>query len=47
MEEVKASSQVPLVEARLYSVERFSKKFACSTAFSRSSSQGSGLLSTW
>ncbi len=41
-----ASSQVPVVEARLYSVARFSKKLACSTAFSMSSSQGSGLRST-
>ena len=42
-----ASSQEPWVDARLYSVARFSKKFACSTAFSMSSSHGSGLLSTW
>lgn len=39
-----ASSQVPIVEALLYSVARFSKKFACSTAFSISSSQGSGFF---
>ena len=31
---VNASSQVPRVEAREYSVARFSKKFVCSTAFS-------------
>ena len=42
-----ASSHVPVVEALLYSVARFSKKLACSTAFSISSSQGSGLLATW
>lgn len=41
-----ASSQVPLVEAREYSVARFSKKFVCSTAFNRLSSQGNGFSST-
>lgn len=44
--QAKASSHVPLVAALLYSVARFSKKFACSTAFSMSSSQGSGLRAT-
>ena len=42
-----ASSHVPSVEAREYSVERFSKKFVCSTAISISSSQGSGFFSMW
>src|ERR1700741_3986246 len=42
-----ASSQVPVVDALLYSVARFSKKLACSTAFSISSSQGSGFDATW
>ena len=37
----------PVVEALLYSVARFSKKLACSTAFSISSSQGSGFRATW
>ena len=41
----KASSQLPVVLAREYSVERFSKKLVCSTAFSISSSQGSGFFS--
>ncbi len=41
----KASSHEPEVEAREYSVERFSKKLACSTALSISSSQGSGFSS--
>ena len=40
-----ASSQVPEVLAREYSVARFSKKLVCSTAFSISSSQGSGFFS--
>src|ERR671913_2081946 len=41
----KASSQLPVVLAREYSVARFSKKLVCSTAFSISSSQGSGFFS--
>ena len=41
-----ASSHEPVVDARLYSVARFSKKLVCSTAFSMSSSQGNGLRST-
>jgi hypothetical protein len=41
-----ASSQVPTVEALLYSVARFSKKLVCSTALSISSSQGSGFFET-
>ena len=40
-----ASSQLPRVAAREYSVARFSKKFACSTPLSISSIHGSGLLS--
>ena len=40
----KASSQVPRVAARLYSVARFSKKFTCSTPLTISSTQGRGLL---
>ena len=40
-----ASSQVPCVAAREYSVARFSKKLACSTALSMVSSQGSGCSS--
>ena len=43
----KASSQVPAVLALEYSVARFSKKLVCSTAFSISSSQGSGFFSMW
>ena len=39
-----ASSHDPVVEALLYSVARFSKKLACSTAFNISSSQGSGFF---
>ena len=42
---LKASSQVPCVAAREYSVARFSKKLACSTALSMVSSQGSGCSS--
>ncbi len=42
-----ASSHVPVVEALLDSVARFSKKLVCSTAFSMSSSHGSGFLATW
>ena len=37
----------PLGRGRLYSVARFSKKLACSTAFSISSIHGSGLRSMW
>ena len=40
-----ASSHVPRVAALEYSVARFSKKLACSTALSMVSSQGSGCAS--
>src|ERR1035437_6893814 len=39
------SSHDPILDALLYSVARFSKKLECSTAFSISSSHGSGFLS--
>ena len=44
--QLKASSQVPCVEALEYSVARFSKKFVCSIPLSISSIQGNGLRPT-